>query len=79
MNGSQPQYNAEYVEIQTALTHIRTRLETIEQSIRHIHQQIGELSASINQNRIDIASVKATAAVFGGLAGTMIGFVTRLF
>ncbi len=79
MNGSEPKYSSEYVEIQTSLEHIRTKLGSIEHAVRDIHHAYIDLSQKVERNRIDIAGVKAGAAVAGGLAGTVFALVSRLF
>ena len=78
MNGSDVKYTSEYVEIQTSLEHIRTKLENIEHTLRDIHHAYISLAQKVERNRIDIAGVKAGAAVVGGLAGTLFALLSRL-
>jgi predicted nucleic acid-binding Zn-ribbon protein len=77
MNGSENKYNREYVEIKTALEHIRTKLDTLESNMRDLPVTIADLQNRIAQNQTDIAGVKTTAALFGGLAGSFFAAVMR--
>lgn len=76
MNGSEVKYNQEYVEIQTALEHIRTKVESIDVVLRDFPQTILEIRSQIEKNRSEISTIKSTAMVLGGLAGSCI---TALF
>ncbi len=77
MNASETKYTSEYVEIKTSLEHIRTKLESIESFVHDIYNVNAELSEQIGKNRVEIAGVKATAAIVGGLAGTIIAVLLR--
>ncbi len=79
MNGSDARYTTEYVEIQTSLEHIRTRLESIECSVRDIHQSNIDLYNKVDNSRVDLAGVKATAACVSALVGSLIAVVLRVF
>lgn len=79
MNGSELKYTSEYVEIQTSLEHIRTKLEGIEQSVRNVQLTYLELLKKVDNNQIDLAGIKATAAIAGGAAGSLIALLFRLF
>ena len=79
MNGSEAKYTSEYVELKTSLEHIRTKIENLEIIIREIHRSFTELSTELNHNRSEIAGIKASAAVVGGLAGSLIAVFSRLF
>lgn len=79
MNGSDVKYTSEYVEIQTSLEHIRTKLDIIDRTLGDIQQSYAGLLVKVEQNQLDLAGVKATAAIFGGLAGSLLTAVLRLF
>ncbi len=79
MNGSEAKYTSEYVEIQTSLEHIRTKLDTLEQSMRDIQSFNNELYRKVDQNQIELAGVKATAAMMGGMTGSVIALALRIF
>lgn len=79
MNGSEAKYSSEYVEIQTSLEHVRTKLEVIEQSERDIQLSYLELLKKVDKNQTDLAGVKATAAIAGGVAGSLIMILIRFF
>ena len=79
MNGSEPQYSSEYVEIITALENIRTRIESVEFILRESHQEYIKLTEQVNRHRTELAGIKASAAIIGGLAGSIIGIITRYF
>lgn len=77
MNGSEAKYNREYVEIKTALAQIRTKLDAIESSVHEIPATIHDLETRVEKNRNDISGIKATAAIFGGLAGSCFAAFSR--
>ncbi len=77
MNAPETKYSSEYVEIKTSLEHIRTKLESIESFVHDIHKTNTELTGQVGKNRVEIASVKATAAIVGGLAGTILAIFLR--
>jgi len=77
MNGSEARYNSEYVEIQTSLEHIRTKLESIENSVGQTQQTLAEFHEQMDKNRSDIAGIKSAAAILGGLAGTFVAVLSR--
>ena len=79
MNGSEAKYNSEYVDIKTTLEHIRTKVESIESLQKEMHQEMLKLNDDVNKNRSEIAGVKATAAVIGAAAGSIIALLTRFF
>jgi chromosome segregation ATPase len=79
MNGSEPRYNREYVELQTSLERIRTRLDHIDTLLREIHERNLEVQRQVEQNRADISGIKASAALLGGLAGSLLAVLSRLF
>lgn len=79
MNGSEPKYTSEYVEIITALENIRTCIESVEMILRESHQESIRLTEQVNRHRTELAGIKASAAVIGGLAGSIIGIITRYF
>ncbi|RJP22766.1 MAG: hypothetical protein C4527_21345 [Candidatus Omnitrophota bacterium] len=79
MNGSDAKYTSEYVELKTSLEHIRTKIVDIEMVVRDIHSSLTDLREQINLNRMEIAGVKATAAIVGGLTGSLIAVFARLF
>ena len=79
MNSSEPKYMSEYVELKTSLEHIRTKIENLEITVREIHRSFAELNAEVNKNRSEIAGIKASAAVVGGLAGSLFALFSRLF
>lgn len=77
MNAPETKYSREYVEIKTSLEHIRTKLENIESFVHDIHKSNTVLTEQVGKNRVEIASVKATAAIVGGLAGTILAIILR--
>lgn len=77
MNGSEQKYSREYVEIQTSLEHIRTKIGDMESILRGMNESSVRLNAEVNRHRSDIAGIKATAAVAGGLAGSVIAFLAK--
>lgn len=79
MNGSEPKYSSEYVEIITALENIRTRIESVESILRESHLESIKLTEQVNRHRTELAGIKASAAIIGGLAGSVIGIITRYF
>jgi chromosome segregation ATPase len=79
MNGSELKYNREYVEIQTALEHIRTKLESIESGVGMIYQELDALSTQSAKNAADITTIKSTAGIIGGIAGSCIALFTQWF
>lgn len=77
MNGSEAKYNHEYVEIQTALEHIRTKVEFLEAVLRDFPQIVLDLRSQIEKNRSEVATIKSTALILGGLAGSFIAAFFR--
>ncbi len=79
MNGSEAKYTSEYVELKTSLEHIRTKVVDIETVVRDIHGSLSSIREQMSRNRMEIASIKATAAIVGGLAGSLFAIFMRLF
>ncbi|MBN2326320.1 MAG: hypothetical protein JXR73_04135 [Candidatus Omnitrophica bacterium] len=77
MNGSEAKYSSEYVEIQTSLERIRTKLESIESAARDLQLAQLDLLRKVEETQTGLAGVKATAAVFGGVAGSLIAVLLR--
>ena len=71
-------YTHDYVEIKMMLEHLRTKLETIESSLHDLHKVNSEMNDQIVNNRAEIASVKATAAIVGGITGSILAVIFRL-
>lgn len=70
-------YSTEYVEIKVSLEHIRTKLDMMENMIRNLHTNEQECYKQVEQNRADIAGIKATATVWGAVAGTLVATLSR--
>jgi hypothetical protein len=79
MNETEPKYSREYVEIITALENIRTRIESVETILREAHQESIKLSEQVNRHRTELAGIKASAAILGGIAGSVLGVLSRYF
>lgn len=79
MNESETKYSREYVEIITALENIRTRIESVEMILRESHQESLKVTEQVNRHRTELAGIKATAAIIGGLAGSILGVISRYF
>ncbi len=79
MNGSEAKYTTEYVELKTSLEHIRTKVEDIQTFVHEINDSLAVLREKLNRNQMELASVKATAAIVGGLTGSLIVVFARIF
>lgn len=79
MNDTEAKYSREYVEIITALENIRTRIESVEMILRESHQESVKLTDQVNRHRTELAGIKATAAIVGGIAGSVLGILSRYF
>lgn len=77
MNGTERKFTQEYVELKTSLEQIRTKIENIEILLREYPKVLTELRSQINNNRSDLSSIKGSAIVFGGLAGSLFALATR--
>jgi len=78
MSDSEIKYSSEYVEMKTMLEHIRTRLEMMDVTLRDIQSNTLDNHKQVEQNRADIAGVKASATILGALAGTLVAVLTRI-
>lgn len=78
MNGSEPRYSREYVEIMTSIENVRTRLEALDGVLRTIEKRLDLFETQCNDNRMAIANIRGAAVILGGLAGSAVAAVMRL-
>lgn len=79
MNGSEPRYSREYVELRTSLEHIRTRLQSLDSSIRTMESTFTDFEKLFTRNRMEVASIKTIAVVMGGIAGSVVAGLFKWF
>ena len=77
-DGSERKYNAEYVELKTALATIEAKLGNIEGYVRDVHRDMSEIQQTAQKNRVEIASLKTAASVLGAIAGMVAGVMGRV-
>ena len=78
MDGSERKYNAEYVELKTALATIEAKVGNIESYMRDVQRDVAEIRQSAQKSRVEIASLKTAASVLGAIAGMVAGVVGRM-
>lgn len=79
MEESGPRYSREYVDVMTSLEHIRTRLQSIDATVQSIQGHLDEHEKQCTQNRMDVARIKTSAMIVGGLAGSVVAGLIRWF
>lgn len=77
MNDCKRDYCREVVELKAAMERIRAKLESVESMMLYSRATLDEVNKQLQTQRIDVARVKTSAAVWGGVAGAMLAALLR--
>lgn len=77
MNECNLGYCREVVELKAIMERVRAKLESVESMLIHNRASLEEMSKQLQRSRLDIASVKTSAAIWGGLSGAMLAALLK--
>ncbi len=77
MNECNFDYCREVVELKALMERVRAKLESVESMLMHNRATVEAMNQQLQRSRLDIASVKTSAAIWGGLSGAMLAALLK--
>ncbi|MBZ0258256.1 hypothetical protein K8I31_19475 [bacterium] len=70
-------YCREVIELKASMERVRAKLESVESMLIHNRASLEEMNKQLQRSRLDVASVKTSAAIWGGLSGAMLAALLK--
>lgn len=70
-------YCLEVIELKASMERVRAKLESVESMLIHNRASLEEMNKQLQRSRLDVASVKTSAAIWGGLSGAMLAALLK--
>ncbi|MDP8244707.1 MAG: hypothetical protein P9L94_11540 [Candidatus Hinthialibacter antarcticus] len=77
MNECTFDYCREVVELKAVMERVRAKLESVESMLMYNRASLEEMNKQLQRSRLDVASVKTSAAIWGGLSGAMLAALLK--
>lgn len=77
MNECNFDYCREVIELKASMERVRSKLESVESMLIYNRASLEEMNKQLQRSRLDVASVKTSAAIWGGLSGAMLAALLK--